>query len=201
MPHDSITTLRADFPALALVTSVMPPRDRTYLADLLLLWLEVNRARNAAESMIAAARITWWREALDNKKSEGVPLAERLLAHHLAADRDIAPITSMLEHIVGITLNAADSADHQTCHAMGDMLAATLHNGNGGGDIAHALLALRGAMGGITLDDGLAATLFAADMPTPFKLMAWLAQDPTRLNYPDAHPLLPLKLMVKAFRL
>lgn len=188
-------TLRQEFPALALVTGFATPKTREVLADLFLLWLEINRARQAAESMIAAARITWWREALENKKPESVPLAERLIAAHL----DISPITNTLQNVVNITLNGGD--DHQICHALGDMLSALLNNNKGGDDCAHILLAFRQAMTGHALEAELAKTLMQKDIPQPLKLMAYLAQDPKNLSYPEASPLLPLKLMWQAIRL
>ena len=188
-------TLRQDFPALALVIGFARPDAREQLADLLLLWLEMNRARQAAESMIAAARITWWREALDNKKPESVPLAERLLAHY----QDISPITATLQQVVNITLNGGD--DHQICHAIGDMLAKVLNNGQGGDDCAHILLAFRQAMTGQALDHVISKDLQHKPVPQPLKLMAWLAEDPKRLNYPETGPLLPLKMLFRAIRL
>ena len=189
------TTLRQEFPALALVTGFANPKMREQLADLLLLWLEINRARNAAESMIAAARITWWREALDEGKPESVPLAERLIATY----PDITPITAMLQQVVNITLNGGD--DHQICHVMGDLWAKIFNNGQGGDDCAHILLAFRSAMSGNALDSDLAASLMAKPIPQPIKLIAWLAQDPKRLSYPEAQPLLPFKMMLRAIRL
>ena len=157
------TTLRQEFPALALVTGFANPKMREQLADLLLLWLEINRARNAAESMIAAARITWWREALDEGKPEAVPLAERLIATY----PDVTPITAMLQDVVNITLNGGD--DHQICHVMGDLWAKILNHGQGGDDCAHILLAFRGAMSGNALDSDLAASLMAKIYPTADK--------------------------------
>ena len=198
-------SLRDEFPALALTLGFAPPQRRAHWADLLLLWLEVNRARNAAESMIAAARITWWREALDNQKPEGVPLAERLLS----SGADISAISTMLNNVVGITLNAGPDSESQICHAMGEMLStlvveddkksanqrATDH------DYAHTLLAFRAAMGGDALTGETAQTLMAAPLPTSFKLMLWLAEKPERLNYPEAQTLLPLKMLFHAIRL
>ncbi len=50
-------------------------------ADLFLLWLEGRRATHANEAMIAAVRLAWWRDAIANQKtSQSVPLADRLLA-------------------------------------------------------------------------------------------------------------------------
>jgi hypothetical protein len=188
-------TLREDFPALALTVGFAPPHDRELMADLLLLWMEINRARNAAENMIAAARISWWRDALDKNRPEGVPLAERLIK----AIPEPTPVTDMFEKVIGITLDQGD--DHLVCHAVGDMMAIILNKGEGGDDIAHTLLAFRRAMAGKSLDGDIAKVLIAAPLPVPIKLIAWLAQAPERLNYPEGQPLLPLKMMIRAFRL
>lgn len=198
MAHPSSTqSLRDEFPALALTVGFASPAERDHLADLLLLWLEINRARNAAESMIAAARITWWREALDNNRAEGVPLAERILA----SGRDLSSVSIMLARVVGITLDAASTADNDICYAMGDMLASMVNRGKGASEIAQALMTLRSAMGGEDITPDRQTAVFTAKIPTPFKLMAWLSGRPQSLNYPESDPLLPLKMMVRAFRL
>lgn len=198
MAHPSSTqSLRDEFPALALTVGFASPAERDRLADLLLLWLEINRARNAAESVIAAARITWWREALDNNRAEGVPLAERILA----SGRDLSSVSIMLARVVGITLDAASTADNDICYAMGDMLASMVNRGKGASEIAQALMTLRSAMGGEDITPDRQTAVFTAKIPTPFKLMAWLSGRPQSLNYPESDPLLPLKMMVRAFRL
>ena len=199
MSHPSASqSLRDEFPALALTVGFAAPQQREHLADLLLIWLEINRARGAAESMIAAARITWWREAIDNARPEGVPLAERLLS----SGRDLTSLSTMLDQIVNITLHADPNSEHAICHAMGDMLAVMVNKSSGGSDIAHALLALQTSMsGGNTISPDLVKTINQAQIHISFKLMVWLANRPRSLSYPEVDPLLPLKMMCRAFRL
>jgi hypothetical protein len=188
-------TLREDFPALGLVLGFVRPRERELMADLLLLWMEINRARNADESMIAAVRLTWWRDALKGRQAEGVPLAERLIRKFPHP----VPVTDMLDKIITITLD--QGTDSRVCHTVGDFMATVLNRGEAGGDIAHILLAFRGAMAGKALDTKKARPLMAAKLPVPFKLMAWLALKPERLAYPESQSLLPLKMLIKAVRL
>lgn len=185
-------SLRDEFPALALTVSFAPPRQRQYLADLLHLWLEINRARLAAESIIAATRLTWWRDALETGKDDGVPLASSLVA----SGCDLAPVIKMLNHIIGMVLEGSDS-EKRVCHDVGFMLAIMVNNGHGGEDIAKILLNLRSAMKG----EALIPHPFNPAIPTSFKLMGWLAGRPASLDYPDADPLLPLKMILQAWRL
>ena len=67
---------------LALALLFAPAASRDVLADRLSLAIEAETAINiASEPMLAAIRLQWWVEAIENKSGESVPLMERLLRH------------------------------------------------------------------------------------------------------------------------
>ena len=67
---------------LALALLFAPAASRDLLADRLSLAIEAETAINiASEPMLAAIRLQWWVEAIENKSGESVPLMERLLSH------------------------------------------------------------------------------------------------------------------------
>lgn len=186
---DAVNALRHEFPALGLTIGFAPKKDRALIADILLFWLEVNRARSSSENLIAAARITWWRDAIDEKKPEGVPLAERLLAHQ---DIPHQAFGEMIGQLVELTLNQAGLPE--VMHEFAKPFA-PIWDGDAD-ELAHILLAFKMAMTGQAHDLG----KIASPLPIPFKMMAWLCHDPARLNYPDEKPLLSLSMMMASLK-
>ena len=64
---------------LALALLFAPAASRDLLADRLSLAIEAETAINiASEPMLAAIRLQWWVEAIENKSGESVPLMARL---------------------------------------------------------------------------------------------------------------------------
>ena len=181
---DAVTALRHEFPALGLTMGSAPAPDRAVMADLLLFWLEVNRARAASETLIAAARITWWKEALIAGQTEGVPLAERLLAQAVVP---AAVLAELATDMAGLTLDQA--GDGAVMHRFAPVMTDAL--GGDADELAHVLLAFKAAMAG----QGTTLPPLTSALPLPFRMMAWMAQDPRRLNYPDDRPMLALSMI------
>ena len=113
---DAVSSLRRELPALGLTAGFAAPKIRPLYADLMLLWLEVNRARAANENLIAAARLTWWRDAIAENKPEGVPLAVRLLEYK---SLDQSQLTTRLTNLIDVTINSSPEAKIEAenqCH-------------------------------------------------------------------------------------
>ena len=67
---------------LALALLFAPAASRDLIADRLSLAIEAETAMKlASEPMLAAIRLQWWVEAIQNASGESVPLMERLLGH------------------------------------------------------------------------------------------------------------------------
>ena len=67
---------------LALALLFAPAASRDLIADRLSLAIEAEAAMKlASEPMLAAIRLQWWVEAIQNVSGESVPLMERLLGH------------------------------------------------------------------------------------------------------------------------
>ena len=67
---------------LALALLFAPAASRDLIADRLSLAIEAETAMKlASEPMLAAIRLQWWVEAIQNVSGESVPLMERLLDH------------------------------------------------------------------------------------------------------------------------
>ena len=67
---------------LALALLFAPAASRDLIADRLSLAIEAETAMKlASEPMLAAIRLQWWVEAIQNESGESVPLMERLLGH------------------------------------------------------------------------------------------------------------------------
>ncbi len=67
---------------LALALLFAPAASRDLIADRLSLAIEAETAMKlASEPMLAAIRMQWWVEAIQNASGESVPLMERLLGH------------------------------------------------------------------------------------------------------------------------
>lgn len=192
---DAVTSLRQEFPALGLTAGFADPKSRAVYADLMLLWLEINRARSSQESLIAAARLTWWRDAIADQKPEGVPLAIRLLANQ---NLDHSKLSATLTECISHTLNGAGE-DHIHL-SFGDILSATM-----GGDAKAAgqvMMRLKASLSGYNTEtsaDEIGAAI--KTLPKPLRLIDWLADDPRRLHYPETKPMLALSMVFAAIRL
>ena len=191
---DAIQNLRDEFPALGLTLGFASPAERSLYADLLLLWLELNRARSSSETLVAAARMTWWRDAIENAKPEGVPLAMRLLYHKTIDQKRLA---DHLTNIIGLTLNGSEDTIFH--HHFGQVLGMVF---NCDGDQAGLVLArLKLSLSGQVIDQSTDLKNDLKSMPKVIQLINWLASDPSRLHYPESKPLLALHMLAKAFRL
>ena len=184
-PAAALRALRAERPALAMAASFAPPRDRELVAALLLLWMELLRAGQASEPLLAATRMAWWRDALRERAAEGVPLAESLVALGMAdqladaidamvaetmqSDRPVPPhaaVAGILAPAIGVEAEAAASLLGQLAGAFGGRAAEPAR-------IAHPALAL----------------------------VQWCCRKPARLDYPDRRPLLALEMLWASIRL
>ena len=196
MAESSVSSLRHEFPALALAIAFIPHRSRLVYADLFLLWMEARRAAYANEAMIAAVRIAWWRDAIINQQSQSVPLADRLLVLGKSHPDMLASITDALDQMISLLAGGAAKSDalaiwNKTIAkqiiiwSQDNPQLSIVHDQ--ASQILHAL------------DQNL---LGHTEQPMPaysgkdmvFRLIIWLTQDPTRLYYPDQQPLLALKM-------
>ncbi|MBT6257935.1 MAG: hypothetical protein HOI92_09125 [Alphaproteobacteria bacterium] len=196
MAESSVSSLRHEFPALALAIAFIPRRSRLVYADLFLLWMEARRAAYANEAMIAAVRIAWWRDAIINQQSQSVPLADRLLVLGKSHPDMLASITDALDQMISLLAGGAAKSDalaiwNKTIAkqiiiwSQDNPQLSIVHDQ--ASQILHAL------------DQNL---LGHTEQPMPaysgkdmvFRLIIWLTQDPTRLYYPDQQPLLALKM-------
>ena len=193
---DAVSSLRQELPALGLTAGFATPQIRPVYADLMLLWLEVNRARAANENLIAAARLTWWRDVIAENKPEGVPLAMRLLEYK---SLDQSQLTAGLTNLIDVTINSSPEAKIEAenqCHLIyGKILSAIL-----GGDALSAgqvLINLKASLAGKPSD----IEYDVQSLPKVLRLVDWLTQDPMRLHYPEAKPMLALSMIFAAIRL
>lgn len=196
MAESSVSSLRHEFPALALTIAFIPRHSRSVYADMFLLWMEARRATYANEAMIAAVRLAWWRDAIVNQQSQSVPLADRLLVLGKSHPDLLAAITDALDQMISLLAGGADksdalaiwnktiakqiiiwSQDNQQLGLVHDQASQILH-------------VLDQNLLGHT--DQPMAVYSGKDMV--FRLIIWLTQDPTRLYYPDQQPLLALKM-------
>lgn len=186
---DSISSLRHEFPALALITGFASRKDRAFLADMLLLWLEYRRATRASETLIAAARLTWWREAFETGKTGNVPLAERITKwseHKL----DLSELINSTQSLINAVL---DGSDQRFIHLQfAEMIKFGLKLEDDAQSMASVLSGLSDVM------DGEKAALPPEAGYAPMALIVWLCQDPSRLDYPAKHPLLALRMLLAA---
>ena len=85
--QNSWKSLRENAPLLSYSLLFQPPKDRACLADLLSLGLEVDFIlAQASEPMLALIRLKWWEEQLEDGRSGGLPLLDRIHTH-IAAGR------------------------------------------------------------------------------------------------------------------
>ncbi|MCE2517357.1 MAG: hypothetical protein J4F41_05850 [Alphaproteobacteria bacterium] len=185
---DAVSALRYEFPALGLTLGFAPARERGLLADILLFWLEMNRARAASESLIAAARITWWKDAFASGTTGNVPLAERLLEQARIAPQVLAELAG---DMAGLTLDGAP--DGVVMHRFAPVITGVF--GGDADDLAHILLAFKAAMAGQATDLPPQSSPQSSSLPMPFRMMGWMAKDPHWLNYPDEQPMLALAMI------
>ena len=192
---DAVSSLRQELPALGLTAGFAAPKIRPLYADLMLLWLEVNRARAANENLIAAARLTWWRDAIAENKPEGVPLAVRLLEYK---SLDQSQLTAELTNLIDVTINSSPEAKIEAenqCHLIyGKILTSALE-----GDALAAgqlLISLKASLAGKPSD----ISNDIQTLPKMLRLVNWLTKDPMRLHYPEAKPMLALSMIFAAIR-
>ena len=180
----ALSALRSERPALALAASFAPRAEREAVSALLLLWLELRRAGSASEPLLAATRMAWWRDALRDGETAGVPLADHLVALGLAG--------GLAEGIGGMVETLMGSGQLAAPHAC---VAGALSTATGvEADAAESLLAqLDGALAGV------AAEAARAGHPA-LDLVQWCCRVPSRLDYPDRHPLLALRMLWESIR-
>lgn len=184
--EDGFTALRQKNPALALTLNFAQPSLRQPLADALLLWFEIIHAQAASEALLAAARLTWWHDALVERKAEAVPLAVRLLASD-GLDIKIKALADIREVIL-----TGDPPD-QVHHAYAPVFKAISGEGDEG-EYSLILHSLREALAGKASERH---TL--SHSSKSFRLMAWLAEEPSRLSYPDEKPLLAISMIIASY--
>ena len=185
MTSSALSALRSERPALALAASFAPRAEREAVSALLLLWLELRRAGSASEPLLAATRMAWWRDALKTGDAAGVPLAENLVALGLAGDL-AGDIGRMVERLMGPERPVPPHA----------CIAAALSSATGvGAGAAESILErLDAALGGAAAAEGARAGHPALD------LVQWCCRRPSRLDYPDRHPLLALRMLWESIR-
>ncbi|XDZ66865.1 hypothetical protein AB8880_05630 [Alphaproteobacteria bacterium LSUCC0684] len=185
---DSVSALRHEFPALALTTGFAARRDRAFLADMLLLWLEYRRATRASENLIAAARLTFWREAFETGKTDHVPLAERIL--DWSGQRlDRARLAHATERLVAAVLDGSDGG------FIHKEFAVLIEDGLKLDGEAEAMASVLACLADV-MEGGEAHFPVKPGYP-PMALIAWLCQDASRLDYPSRHPMLAFRMMVE----
>jgi len=186
---DAVSALRHEFPALALVTGFAARADRPFLADMLLLWLEYRRASLGAENLIAAARLTWWRDTFTSKKTENVPLAERIIAW----SETRVDLPGLVEATDRIIANVLDGENNTLLHGEFALL---LEKGLGLNDESLATQEVLASFAK-AMDGGQAELTIIPDY-IPLALMAWLCERPSRLAYPQQHPMLAFQMLMRA---
>ena len=192
---DAVTSLRQDVPALGLTLGFSAPSIRPVLADALLFWLEIRRAGLAGEQLIAATRMTWWRDALTEGRSEGVPLAERLIAHGGG---------SQLAEAINRRIDALlyGDGDDTWPDGISVWLAARIHEMQQDeidiSAISQVMNRLDAGLKGIREDDIPTAGITGQ---ISLDLISWCCDKPSRLQYPAAHPLLVVQMLLATFRL
>ncbi len=193
MAENGVRGLRHEFPALALVTGFIHHSRRFVFADLLLLWIEGRRAASANEGMIAAVRLAWWRDAIKDQNTHGVPLAERLISHHNKGRLELSPFITTLDQMISDL--AGGGAGHQALtlwhNIIGERLAETLTVKTDADMAAQILMAFDDSQHPIPP--------LVPQMALPFRLMQWLLSDPARSAYPAEKPWLALQMMVSVF--
>lgn len=198
----AVTSLRHEFPALALAITFIPRKERPLYADLFLLWMEARRATYANESMISAVRLAWWRDAIINKDSQSVPLADRLIAWGEGHPNDLSAIMDTLNQMISLL---AGGAPKQEALAIWHSAVASqiIRLGQKDNDEPEKGSEVINQASQILhrLDQYL---LGQREMPIPtfagkniiLRLIIWLLREPSRLYYPDQQPLLALKMML-----
>ena len=154
--------------------------------------------------MIAAVRLAWWRDSFMNKKSQSVPLADRMLTHGNTYPTLLNTIIDILDQMITELAGGADKNKVLSIwhHAIARQLI-IFANQNGGqngeqydgnnnekDEASHILHVLDLTLLGET----------SHTIPTYtgknniFRLILWLTRDPARLSYPEQKPLLALNM-------
>lgn len=188
---NGVSLLRQEFPALALILGFIPSSEREPVANILLLWLELRRASQASEQIVAATRIAWWRDALEANDGKGVPLAENLLA-----GTNLNSIAVRLADLVERTLTEENTTAHH--HLAGQELATLINQPVE--RLTAALIRLDNVLEGGRMDrpDRTSPDYSRHVLPG---LIHWLCDTPTRLAYPERHPMLVFAMVLAAVRL
>lgn len=218
----AIETLRQKSPALALVAGFASNQQQDQLAWLMLLWLELRHAETvASEPLLAATRISWWKQAFQTGQSDAVPLADHVIrsatAEQLAwlaewADRRILDLiegedlrlgmdkgkashrvfAKLLLSVIG--LDPKDQAWRKAAESVIIKLEAAL---------AHTTENRNTEMPGLpsfTVPSSSPLSKEQRKGRLILELLAWLAEEPLRLEYPDRYPLLALAMTWKALK-
>ena len=185
---EAVTNLRQEVPALGLTVGFSSPADRDVIADGLLLWVEVRRACLTQENLVAATRLTWWRDALSDQRGHGVPLAERLILH-----KNCDALAKGLDAKMMSVLHGEPNHKEPWSDVIGQWY---VQNGIGHDPTVNASILdnLDEAFVG-KANDRLSSGQISLD------LISWCCSKPSRLNYPDQHPLLALQMMIAAITL
>ena len=198
---DSLTALRHELPALALTVGFAKPTERSMLADYLLFWLELRRALLASESMLAATRIAWWRDALEQKRGEA-PLAQRLIAKSECAALASA-LATLIESIIQPEIEPPEIKPNTTIHTIiGERLGDIIDKPTA--TLVPVLVRLDNALlgnktfGKETLEKETPPSKIGHPVPD---LINWCCDKPSRLAYPDRHPMLALAMLAKSITL
>ena len=102
---------------LALALLFAPAASRDLIADRLSLAIEAETAMKlASEPMLAAIRLQWWVEAIQNASGESVPLMERLLDH---LDRGLLASADLVAQM-GLWQDRLSTSPEDAPNAMGD---------------------------------------------------------------------------------
>ena len=102
---------------LALALLFAPAASRDLIADRLSLAIEAETAiKLASEPMLAAIRLQWWVEAIQNASGDSVPLMERLLDH---LDRGLLASADLVAQM-GLWQDRLSTSPEDAPNAMGD---------------------------------------------------------------------------------
>ena len=183
-PVPALSALRGERPALALAVSFAPRAEREVISALLLLWLELLRAGLASEPLLSATRMAWWRDALGGRDAKGTPLAENLIALGVAE-----ALAGSIEGMIGDLMEAERPASPNP-----GIAAALSRSVGADAEAVESLLAqLDGALRGKGAEP-------ARTGHPALDLVQWCCREPTRLDYPDRHPLLAMRMLLASIR-
>ena len=197
-----VTSLRHEFPALALAITFIPRQARSLYADLFLLWMEARRATYANEPMISAVRLAWWRDTIINKDSQSVPLAERLIAWGEGHPIALNAITDILNQMISLLAGGAPKQEALAIwhSAIASQIMRLGQNDNDepekGSEIIEQASQILHALDQYLLGQRETPIPAFAGKNIILRLIIWLLREPSRLYYPDQQPLLALKMVL-----